>query len=122
MCELVKTGDECPGGIAAFHFTWLSGPNSTGRFVALDTPVPLGPRNLDQFSDADKTEGAATNANAIATHAVRKTRRPALRARRKARRHDLVLRAALVGARVRLSLLWDGHEPVQCTEVDDGSG
>ena len=48
----VNTGDECPGGSGVFHFTWLSGPNSTGRLVALETPVPLGPRNRDQFSDS----------------------------------------------------------------------
>jgi hypothetical protein len=71
MCVFVKTGEECPGGSAVFHFTFFSGPNSTGRFVALDTPVPFGPRNLDQFSAAaDSTEGAATTANPSATHAV----------------------------------------------------
>jgi hypothetical protein len=32
-----------------------------------------------------------------------------------------VLRAALVGARMRLSLLGDGHEPVQSTEVGGAS-
>src|SRR6188508_3304126 len=52
MWVLVNTGDEWPGGSGVFHFTWLSGPNSTGRFVALDTPVPLGPRKRDQFSAA----------------------------------------------------------------------
>lgn len=59
----------------------------------------------------------AAVATALATHTVRKTRRPTLRARRQARRHDLVLRATLVRARVRLSLLWDGHEAVQCTDL-----
>src|SRR5262249_13094842 len=31
-----------------FQTTPLSGPNSVGRLVAVETPVPFGPRNRDQ--------------------------------------------------------------------------
>ena len=60
MCELVKTGDEWPGGSGVFHFTWLCGPNSTGRFLAVETPVPLGPRNRAQFSAAVTVAASVT--------------------------------------------------------------
>ena len=52
MWELVSTGDECPGGSAVFHFTFLVGPNSTGTLVASETPRPFGPRKRVQFSAA----------------------------------------------------------------------
>ena len=46
---------------------------------------------------------------AVRAHAVRTARRVALRAAVQRRRGDLVLRAALGGARMRLLLLGDGH-------------
>ena len=65
----MNTGDEWPGGSGVFHFTWLSGPNSTGRFVAADTPVPLGPRKRAQFSDASMA-ALASAASTTTTHAA----------------------------------------------------
>ncbi len=50
---------------------------------------------------------------AVHADAVRQPRLAALRACTQAGRRDLVLRAALVGARMGLSLLWDGHETGQ---------
>ena len=46
---------------------------------------------------------------ALAADTVRTTWRVALRALGERRCTDLVLRAALVGSRVGLFLLWDGH-------------
>jgi hypothetical protein len=40
------TGVALPSpGIAAFHFTFLSVPHSTGGFPFGDTPLPFGPRH-----------------------------------------------------------------------------
>src|SRR5918992_3458471 len=46
----VSTGDECPGGRAVFQTTFFSGPNSSGRPVDTETPLPFGPRNCTQSS------------------------------------------------------------------------
>jgi hypothetical protein len=46
----VSTGEEWPGGSAVFQTTFLLGPNSSGRPVVAETPVPFGPRNCDQSS------------------------------------------------------------------------
>ena len=43
----VSTGDEWPGGSGVFQITFLLGPNSSGRPVDAETPVPFGPRNCD---------------------------------------------------------------------------
>ena len=60
MCVSVSTGDEWPPGSDVFHLTFLPGPNSTGRFVAVETPVPLGPRKRVQFSDSASAAAKAT--------------------------------------------------------------
>ena len=60
----VSTGDECPGGSVVFQTTFLSGPNSVGNPEVVDTPVPLGPRNCDQSSEAEI--GVAKEASSIA--------------------------------------------------------
>src|ERR1700737_2793047 len=46
----VTTGEEWPGGSAVFQITFLLGPNSTGRPLVTETPLPFGPRNCDQSS------------------------------------------------------------------------
>src|SRR6266487_3931917 len=46
----VSTGEEWPGGSAVFQITFLFGPNSTGRPVVAETPLPFGPRNCGQSS------------------------------------------------------------------------
>ena len=79
MCVLVKTGDECPGGTTAFHFTFFVGPNSTGTLVAPETPVPFGPRKRDQFSasakaSADKSAAARLAPTIITSAAVNASR------------------------------------------------
>src|SRR5262245_42034783 len=43
-------GDENPPGTRTFHFTFLSGPNSTGGFWSSATADPPGPRNCGQAS------------------------------------------------------------------------
>src|SRR5580692_11446989 len=43
-------GEENPLGTGTFHFTFLSGPNSTGGFCPSATPDPPGPRNCGQAS------------------------------------------------------------------------
>jgi hypothetical protein len=48
----VSTGDEWPGGSAVFQTTFVLGPNSTGKPVDAETPLPFGPRNCDQSSAA----------------------------------------------------------------------
>ena len=51
--ELVAGDDrrrEARSGPATFHFTFLSGPNSTGGFWPSATPEPFGPRNCGQAS------------------------------------------------------------------------
>lgn len=58
----VRTGEECPAGTAVFQTTFFCGPNSEGKPVDDETPVPFGPRNRDQSSGpADRTIGAVTN-------------------------------------------------------------
>src|SRR5215510_5563633 len=57
-----STGDEWPGGSEVFQTTFFSGPNSTGRFVAPETPVPLGPRkrgHSPSFAIARPTQNSA---------------------------------------------------------------
>src|SRR5215471_3696573 len=57
-----STGDEWPGGSEVFQTAFLSGPNSTGRFVASETPVPLGPRkrgHSPSFAIARPTQNSA---------------------------------------------------------------
>src|SRR5262245_44341201 len=39
-------GEDRPLGTGIFHFTFLSGPISTGGFWPSATPDPFGPRNL----------------------------------------------------------------------------
>src|SRR5215470_7808423 len=55
MRSRVNTGDECPGGNSVFQTTFLFGPNSCGRPVVEETPVPFGPRNWVQSSAAKVT-------------------------------------------------------------------
>src|SRR5437016_1322983 len=50
MRSRVSTGEEWPGGSGVFQITFLLGPNSTGRPVVSETPLPFGPRNCDQSS------------------------------------------------------------------------
>jgi hypothetical protein len=38
-------GDDSPDGAGTFHFTFFSGPTSTGGFCPSATPDPPGPRN-----------------------------------------------------------------------------
>src|SRR5262245_43038982 len=65
MRVVVKNGEEWPGGSGVFHLTFFSGPDSTGRSLAVETPVPLGPRKRDQFSaaPAPKAADGAENSN-----------------------------------------------------------
>ena len=44
-------GDESPAGTGTFHFTFLSGPMSTGGFSSIAMPDPLGPRNRGHASE-----------------------------------------------------------------------
>src|SRR6185295_4180958 len=50
MRSRVNSGDEWPGGSSAFQITFFCGPNSTGRLVDVETPLPFGPRNCGQSS------------------------------------------------------------------------
>src|SRR5687767_391151 len=52
-------GDESPLGTTTFHFTFFSGPNSTGGFWFSATPDPLGPRKRGQASRSCAPELAA---------------------------------------------------------------
>jgi hypothetical protein len=53
-------GDESPLGTGFFHFTFLSGPTSTGGFWSSATPDPPGPRNCGHgASDFELEEVAA---------------------------------------------------------------
>src|SRR6185295_4649035 len=61
MRDRVSTGDEWPVGTAVFHSTLRSGPNSVGNPALLDTPVPFGPRNLDQSGSAGAPSGRAAD-------------------------------------------------------------
>src|SRR5215831_10466491 len=56
MRSRVRTGEECPGGSAVFQITFCLGPNSVGRPLVVDTPVPFGPRNCDQSSESVRIE------------------------------------------------------------------
>src|SRR5262245_44222618 len=63
-----NTGDEWPGGSEVFHRTLFPGPNSTGRFVASETPVPLGPRKRDHslsFAIARTTQNSVRTSAAL---------------------------------------------------------
>ena len=70
---------------------------------------PDGPASGRGRRQARRDDLAALVVAADRADPVRQARRLAVRAVREARRVDLVLRAALVRARVRLSLLGDGH-------------
>jgi hypothetical protein len=56
-------GDECPGGRARRHKRFFAGPNCVGTLLAVETPEPFGPRNLDQ-SGAAAAERLATKRTA----------------------------------------------------------
>src|SRR5882672_9878074 len=56
------TGEERPVGAGTFHFTFLSGPNSTGGFWPSATPDPFGPRNWGQASDLSAASPTPVNA------------------------------------------------------------
>src|SRR6266850_1702496 len=66
MRSLVSTGDECPAGRAVFQITFLPGPNSSGRFVAVETPLAFTPRNWGQ---------SAPRSMQAVTAAIRRARR-----------------------------------------------
>src|SRR5215510_10248813 len=59
MRSLVSTGDECPAGSSVFQTTFLAGPNSVGRPLVSETPLPFGPRNCDHSSEAAMVKGNA---------------------------------------------------------------
>src|SRR5262245_65685914 len=63
------TGEDSPLGAGTFHFTFLSGPNSTGGFWSSATPEPPGPRNWGHASGLSPPRPAATN-TATATSAI----------------------------------------------------
>ena len=54
-------GEESPLGANTFHFTFLSGPNSTGGFWPSAMPDPSGPRNLGHTSDLSAASPPAVN-------------------------------------------------------------
>src|SRR5262245_3334256 len=54
-------GDESPLGAGTFHFTFFSGPNSTGGFCPSATPDPPGPRNCGQASGLSALSPTAAN-------------------------------------------------------------
>src|SRR5262245_26944987 len=54
-------GEESPLGAGTFHFTFFSGPNSTGGFALSAIPDPLGPRNLGHASDLSAANPSLTN-------------------------------------------------------------
>src|SRR5262245_4969573 len=55
------TGEDSPGGAGTFHFTFLSGPISTGGFWSSATPEPLGPRNCGHAAGWSAARAAAAN-------------------------------------------------------------
>src|SRR6476660_1148260 len=55
-------GEESPLGVDAFHFRFLSGPNSTGGFWPSATPDPSGPRNRGHTSCFSAHNPAVANA------------------------------------------------------------
>src|SRR5262245_12777119 len=60
-------GDERPLGTGTFHFTFFSGPNSTGGFASSAMPDPFGPRNRGQASDFSALEPGVANIPATRT-------------------------------------------------------
>src|ERR1041384_227887 len=66
-----RTGEECPGGSGVFQITFLSGPNSVGSPVLVDTPVPFGPRNCSQSSADAPIETQVISITSIATIRIR---------------------------------------------------
>src|SRR6266404_80799 len=62
-------GDEIPAGTGTFHWTFRSGPISTGGFCPSATPDPPGPRNCGQASGLSPQCPMAVN-TPIAAHAV----------------------------------------------------
>src|SRR5256712_12698375 len=56
-------GEERPLGAGTFHFTFLSGPNSTGGFWPSATPEPSGPRNRGHASELSAASPTAVNAS-----------------------------------------------------------
>ena len=76
-CPMLFSRDEWPGGSGVFHNTFFSGPNSTGMFVAVDTPRPFGPRKRFQSASLARTttlDASAARANTPA--AATDTRAP----------------------------------------------
>src|SRR5689334_12470396 len=66
-------GDECERpSIAVFHFMFLVGVHSDGRFFSFEIPEPSGPRHCGQFPGAASLgrELRQTATNAIATLSV----------------------------------------------------
>src|SRR6476620_5743851 len=59
-------GDEGPPGTDLFHFTFLSGPTSTGGFWSSAIPDPPGPRNCGHTSGS-LAKHVVTDANTNAT-------------------------------------------------------
>src|SRR5262245_59241245 len=55
-------GEDKPLGAEDFHFTFLSGPNSTGGFWPSATPEPSGPRNRGQTRDFSALKPFIANA------------------------------------------------------------
>src|SRR5687768_13804551 len=62
-------GEERPLGALTFHFTFLSGPSSTGGFWSSATPEPPGPRNCGQASGFSPATPAPAN-TPTATNAI----------------------------------------------------
>src|SRR4051812_24068729 len=58
ICVRVRTGEECPAGVAVFHTTFFAGPKFDGSPLTLAIPVPFGPRNRDQ-SGSEATSARA---------------------------------------------------------------
>src|SRR5438552_16426833 len=54
-------GEEDPAGAGTFHFTFLSGPNSTGGFWPSAAPDPPGPRNPGHASGLSPPVPTAAN-------------------------------------------------------------
>src|SRR3954447_11360859 len=85
----------------------LSAPFASSAITAAALFVELGSRLCDYL--------ATLVVAAVRAHPVGQLLLVALGARVRAAERELVLRAALVGARVRLLLLRDGHRPRQCS-------
>src|SRR5262245_30619672 len=60
-------GEDPPFGAVTFHFTFLSGPNSTGGFCPSATPDPPGPRNCGHGPAGAWAEAVAAQDQAART-------------------------------------------------------